>query len=150
MTTALRSDSAIRGLLHPAAGPLLRAELHDRSGQAVPIRVVIDTGASMSAIDADLGRRLNLPSPGVATWRAITDAERDHMSPLRSAGLRVVPDRRIFPLDLIEVPALADRLEGFVIHVLLGWDFLQRCKLTIDGPAGSFSLELPNVPRRRR
>jgi len=26
---------------------------------------------------------------------------------------------------------------------LLGWDFLDQCRLTIDGPSRTFSLELP-------
>lgn len=129
---------------------MLRAEVHDRDGASVPIRAVIDTGASMSGIDAGLAKRMNLPSPGAATWRAITAAGGEQVSALRSAGLRFPPDRRIFPLELIEIPTLADRLEGYEIHALVGWDLLQRCKLTIDGAAGWFELELPTVQRRRR
>lgn len=150
MNPTPRSPTALVGLLHPAAGPILRAEIRAPSGEKRPGLVVIDTGASMSAIDRELARQLDLPSPGAARWRAITEDENDQLSALRSATLTFPPHRQAYALDLIEVPRLADRLEGFAIHALLGWDFLQHCTLTLDGPKGSFALELPVVRRRRR
>lgn len=150
MTAASRSPTALRGLLHPAAGPILRVQIHPPGGPKRGGLVVIDTGASMSAIDRGIARQLNLPSPRAATFRAITETEGEHLSAVRAAGLCFPPDRRVFSLEFIEVPALADRLEGFEICALLGWDFLQKCKLSCDGPAGSFSLDLPITRRTRR
>ncbi len=140
---------ALRGLLHPAAGPMLRVEVHGPTNAELGL-LVIDTGASMSAIDKDLARKLNLTSPGFATWHAITDSSGEHASALRAARLRLGVDKRLWELDLVEVPGLTHAIEGYPVCVLLGWDFLRRCRLTCDGPAGAFLLELPEPPRARR
>lgn len=151
MPPTVKAPDTLRGLLHPAAGPVLRAHLHHRtSGAKLATQVLIDTGASMSAVDKGLAAQLALPSTQYATWKAVTEVEGEHASPLRDGGVQLWGDRRIFPLRFIEMPGLADRLEGYTVGVLLGWDFLQTCKLVIDGPAGSFSLELPRNRRRRR
>ncbi len=143
----------IRGLLHPACGPVVRVGV--RSADAVVRGVaVIDTGASMSAIDKEIARSLDLPSPGAAKWFAITDTEGEHaMAPLRRASLTIAEDPRLWQLDLIEVPQLAEAIGGFTVVALLGWDFLDQCILECNGPAGTFSLTLPKLRgsgRRRR
>lgn len=142
----------LRGLLHPAWGPLLRVELRGESGQSTVGQAIIDTGASMSAVDRLVARELGLPSHGAATWFAVTagsDGPRE-AAPLRRGQLKLGDDPRFWELDLIEVPGLHDRVQGFRAVALLGWDFLQTCTLTIDGPAGTWSLALPPLPRRRR
>lgn len=139
----------LRGLLHPAAGPVLRVEVRGEVGVESGLAVV-DTGASISAIDRELARRLALPSPGAATWHAITDAGGDHTSALRRGRLRLGIDPRLWELDLVEVPELAHALEGYTVCVLLGWDFLRLCRLTCDGPAGAFTLDLPAARPGRR
>ena len=47
----------------------------------------------------------------------------------------------------MEVPNLRRAIEGFEVLALLGWDFLDPCLLTCDGPTGMFSLTLPTTPR---
>jgi hypothetical protein len=107
---------------------------------------VIDTGASMSAVDRDVAARLALPSPGAAEWHAVTDGDRPHVAPLRRGAIRLGEDTRLFELDLIEVANLRHRIEGYAIVGLLGWDFLEQCRLVLDGPAGTFLIELPRSP----
>jgi hypothetical protein len=141
------------GLLHPAWGPLVRVAVRGDDGQATSGLAVLDTGASMSAIDRGIARELGLPTPGAATWFAVTAGEEQPVAPLRRAQLKVGDDRRWWELELIEVPRLDDTVQGFRAVALLGWDFLRLCRLTVDGPAGTFVLELPAVRgsgRRRR
>jgi hypothetical protein len=136
------APTILRGLLHPAWGPLVRVTLRHADGPAREGLALIDTGASMSAVDRQAARELALPSPGAATFFAVT-----------ATGDRHGQDPRYFKLDLIEVPDLHARVEGFHVVALLGWDFLGTCTLAFDGPAGTFTLGLPppvRANRRRR
>ena len=139
-----RATTPIYGLLHPACGPIVRVEIHGHDGVLTHGLAVLDTGASMSAIDRDAARALHLESPGAATWSAVSDGEGHRAtSALRRADLRIADDRRHWRMNLIEVAHLSSAVDGAVIVALLGWDFLGRCRLVCDGPAGTFSLELP-------
>lgn len=131
---------AIHGLFFPS-GPLLRSRLLGPGGAAAGV-LLVDTGASMSAVDRDIARELKLASPGAVTWRAINQAT-DEITPLRAAHLVIADDPREWDVHLIEIPNLQDRIAGYRLVAVLGLDFLDRCKLAIDGPARTFTLELP-------
>lgn len=122
---------------------MVRVEVHPPAGPPVRGHAVLDTGASMSAVDGELARRLGLPTHGAAEWVAVTDTASRPVSPLRRAVLRIGEDGRLWELDLIEVPNLVHAVGGFHVLALLGWDFLDQCVLVCDGPAGTFSLTLP-------
>lgn len=132
---------AIHGLFFPPNGPLLRTRLTGPRGVASGL-VLVDTGASMSAVDREVARELALPSPGAVGWRAIHQA-RDEITALRSATLQIADDPRNWELQLIEIPNIQDRIAGYRLVAVLGLDFIERCKLWIDGPARTFTLELP-------
>lgn len=143
----------VLGLLHPAWGPLVRVAVRGEGGHSTQGVAMLDTGASMSAVDRGVAAELGLPTHGAASWFAVTSSEERPTSPLRRAQLRVGDDNRWWELELIEVPSLDDAVQGFNAVALLGWDFLRLCRLTVDGPAGTFCLELPVVRssgRRRR
>lgn len=131
----------IRGLFFPGVGPLLRAGLSGPGGHTDGLALV-DTGASMSAVDRGVARALQLPSTGAAQWRAVT-ADTPEVAPLRTGHLRLADDPRRWELELIEVPNLEHRVSGYRLIVLLGWDFLDQCRIAIDGPGGTFTLDLP-------
>ncbi len=147
-----RTRRHVLGLLHPAWGPLASVTVRGHNG-AVSGQAVVDTGATMSAIDKGVAHELELPSPGAATWFAVTGSPDRPVAPLRRAQLRIGDDNRWWEQDLIEVAKLSDTGLGFRAVALLGWDFLRLCRLTVDGPAGTFRLELPELRgagRRRR
>lgn len=141
----------VRGILHPAWGPLVRVHLHNpEHTRGHPGLAVLDTGASQSAVDQATALTLGLPSPGAATWFAVHEEEGRSVSPLRHGLLNIAGDSRVWDLQLIEVPRLAERVSGYDIVALLGWDVLGDCRLNLDGPAGSFALEIPRVSAGRR
>lgn len=111
---------------------------------------VLDTGASMSAIDIATANTLGCPVTGVATWAAVQAVEGEQTSEMRQVALQVHGDNRRFAFDLIGIQGLQHAVEGYPVVVLLGWDFLGRCRLSCDGPAGTFALELPITPRTNR
>ena len=139
----------VHGLLHPGFGPLVRVEV---SGERHTTRgvAILDTGASCSAIDRDVAAQLQLPSPGAATWLSVSPLEQRPMSPLRRGTVGLMGTSHTRQLDFIEAAGVRDKVRGFAVLVLLGWDFLEKCRLTCDGPAGTFKLEVPRVRRRRR
>ncbi len=145
-----RSRPTLRGLLHPAWGPLVRVTLRHADGPGTEGLALIDTGASMSAVDRTAALKLGLPSPGAATFFAVTATGDRHLTPLRRGQLKLGRDPRYFELDLLEVPGLHARVEGFHVVALLGWDFLDACTLAFDGPAGTFTLGLPRPVRAER
>lgn len=138
-----RPKTLLRGLLHPAYGPLVRGAVHDDGTRAARGLLVVDTGASMSAVDQQVARELGLPTHGAAIWRAVTELGEPHAAPLRRGFLQLGDDARHWEIDLIEAPNLRHRVEGYQVVALLGWDFLDQCRLTVDGPSRTFSLELP-------
>jgi len=130
-----------RGLLHPAAGPLVRVEV---SGATATVRgvAVLDTGATMSGLDRAVAQQLGLDSPGIAEWHALVSGESRHQAPLRRARIKIGDDHRWWELDLIELDLL-HAVEGYQVLALLGWDFLDQCVFSVDGPSRTFSLKLP-------
>ncbi|MEZ4237889.1 MAG: hypothetical protein R3F59_17420 [Myxococcota bacterium] len=136
-----RGRAPIAGLLYPAYGPLVRGRVVGEGGVAEGL-VLVDTGASMSAVDRDIARTLRLPTHGAARWQPI-GGDPHEVAALRRARLELLPDPRHWELDLIEVADLSSRVSGYVLVALLGWDFLDQCTITIDGPSRTFRLELP-------
>lgn len=135
----------LRGLLHPSLGPVVRGAAGEPSGlRHVRGLFLVDTGASMSAVDREVARSLDLPTHGAAEWRGVTDHGGLAVAALRRCRLSLGDDPRAWELDLIEVPGLHHHAEGFRLLGLLGWDFLDQCRLTVDGPSRTFSLELPS------
>lgn len=141
------APTAIRGFIHRGAGPLVRVEVSGATGAAAKGVAVLDTGASMSALDRSVAAELALESPGVADFLALAAGEARHLAPQRRARVRIADDPRLWELDLVELPNLRHAVEGYEVLALLGWDFLDQCLLTCDGPTGMFSLTLPTTPR---
>lgn len=100
---------------------------------------LIDTGASITCISGRAARALNLkPIATVRCGGATGDAE----TPLFMVSLA-------FPGAPIQIPdtkAIEATLEQQGLDVLIGRDVLAVSGFTYDGPAGSWTLELPREP----
>lgn len=141
-----RAPKPIRGLLHPGCGPIVHAEVFDHEGASRSGVAVIDTGATWSAIDRELAEALALPSHGAARWSAVTDTSpAQALAPLKRAAVRLGDDHRRWEMDMLEIPDLHKAVDGYAVVALLGWNFLDQCTLVCNGPAGTFSLELPPI-----
>lgn len=117
-------------------------EALERSGHPastpVAIMALLDTGASISALDPIIAHQLALQDRGTtyihtpSTGRAVAPCKMfDAMVTLDASGPR--------PLSLTTSVIEAEfASQGFL--ALIGRDILNRCILTFDGPRGSFSL----------
>lgn len=140
------APTIIRGLLHPTGVPIVRVEISGPSASPARGLAVLDTGATASGLDRSVATDLQLESPGFTEWHAIASGETRHQAPQRRARLRIGEDPRLWELDFIELENLNRGLEGYHVIVLLGWDFLDQCVFTCDGPSRTFSLTLPLMP----
>ncbi|MEQ1503305.1 MAG: aspartyl protease family protein [Myxococcota bacterium] len=133
--------TVIHGLLFPAFGPLVRGRMAGPDGRNASGLVLIDTGATMSGVDRDVARELGLETHGAAEWRAV--GGNPAVAALRVGRLALGEDPRQWELDLIELAGLRSQIAGYTLIALLGWDFLDQCRVDLDGPARTFRLELP-------
>jgi predicted aspartyl protease len=95
---------------------------------------LIDTGASVTAVDMDVLRRLGLPPVGTGTVVTPSGTE--------TQGVYVVrltfPQTPIPPLD--PIPVMGSQLAGFGHIVLLGRDLLYGALLIYDGVHGHWTI----------
>lgn len=132
---------------------MLHVQLRAPNGQSATGLAVLDTGASLSAIDRDVARELGLPTHGAAQWSAVSDTGHAAVAPVRRGAMQLGDDPRWFELELLEIPNLRSALPGSEVVALLGWNFLDQCRLECDGPQGTFVLTLPRpvgAAHRRR
>ena len=116
--------------------PTVLAEFLARSGLPVPLPqrgfALIDTGASITAVDEDvvaslgiqpIGRmKLSSPSHSRPAWL--------YAARLTCSGLPV--------LEVLDIVGCTLQPQGFI--ALLGRNFLRKVVLVYDGPAGCFTL----------
>jgi len=106
-----------------------------QQGQQIPAPIsgpaLVDTGASISAIDLSIIQRLNLHSIGVATIGTAGRPSRRNLYPARFTLPFFVADLgRVIGADLIP----------FQITAIIGRDILSRIILIYQGPANRFTL----------
>jgi len=106
-------------------------------GQTIPEsvkgNVLVDTGASISAIDNSVVQKLNLNPIGVTTIGTAGD-------PIETNEYTV---RFVFPHFRIDIgKVIALNLTRFKIEAIIGRDLLSRFLLIYHGPASRFTLIL--------
>jgi predicted aspartyl protease len=100
---------------------------------AVSAMAMIDTGASITAIDQDLAQSLGLVQTGVAPIAGVTGVQNQ---PIYAANLGLArPSVALDPWKMIGSPL---KIQNF--QVLLGRDFLEQLTLVYDGSSGNFTL----------
>ena len=136
------------------AGPVLQAQVEvptilatqlQQSGQAIPQPVagfaLIDTGASISAVDIEVVRQLGVQPVGVANVGTAGGPQQQETYPARFT----FPGSNLPGIEFNEL--LGANLTGQVVPVdgrpliaLVGRDILERFILVYNGPAGMFTL----------
>ncbi len=111
------------------------------AGQPVPAPItgyaLIDTGATMSAVDTSVIQKLGVNPVGLASVQTAGGPQQQSLYPIRLIvqGVGLV-------LDAAQVTGspLGMNLGGLVIIALIGRDFLQAMLMFYDGPAGEFTV----------
>jgi aspartyl protease len=133
------------------AGPLLdvtigvsapREAALKKAGQPVPapqvVRGLIDTGASISAIDPAVLTALSLVPTGQTT--ILTPSTGNQAHPCNQYDVRLTLSHPDLSFYISALAVIQSTLQQQGIQALLGRDILGHCLLTYDGKAGIFIL----------
>ena len=112
--------------------PIVQAQIENTS-----INMILDTGASRTVLNMEL--LLNLPRinpPHEETFAAGINAQRLEVEQVLVPNIRIgqleFADMLVFGTDLQAVSSLYEQMAGMRIDGLLGCDFLEAHKATID------------------
>jgi hypothetical protein len=106
----------------------------------VPIRALVDTGASCTCVDPSVLAALNLTPTGQAFLNTASSGQTPHSADVYDIAFAIPTGDRV-PLFLRNVPVVATELldaQGF--HALVGRDILEHCVLIYNGDIGFFTL----------
>jgi hypothetical protein len=137
-----------------AAGPIIdarvwlsaaRRQALAAAGQplpaAVPIRALVDTGASCTCIDPVVLKALGLAPTGVAAVHTpSTSGGAPHMANQYDVSLVLVNPKLTYTFHVLAVMESDLQSQGTNIDALLGRDALSACLLVYDGQTGIFTL----------
>ena len=139
----------------PSGRPMVNAVIHPSQARVaalkaagqptphgIPVRALIDTGASGTCIDPMILQALSLTATGVVAVNTPTTGVTPVNQDQYDIGLIIPgPSQTHVPLFVGNLPVLAAELfqaQGF--HALIGRDVLSMCLMTYDGVNGFFSI----------
>jgi hypothetical protein len=107
--------------------------------QVIPIRALIDTGASCTGIDSTILKALGVPTTG--TTPCHTPSTKDGQPDIKNqfdVGLMLV--HPLLTRTFFAVAVIESELRHQGIHAILGRDILAWCLFTYDGQTQNFCL----------
>lgn len=121
-----------------------REDALTRAGQPhpplVPIRALIDTGASCTCVDPSVLNALNLTPTGSVSVNTPSTGSVPHTADQFDVGFVIVPpDGPVLVLRTVPVIA-SDLLSQQGFHALVGRDILDQCLFIYNGKEGFFTL----------
>ena len=115
--------------------------LRSRGGGPVPVqgRGLIDTGSDITAVALPILQQLGNPPIRQTTTQTIGGSVPVN---LYRVSLHILDARQV-GLPWLSYPSLLimELARGFPFEVLIGLDVLLTCKMLVDGPGGTFTLE---------
>lgn len=109
--------------------------------QPIPIRGLIDTGATETCIDPSVVSALGLTPTGTALVNTPSTGNNPHQTYQYDVSLIVPPVLATHsPLLIPNLAVIDAQLASFGIQALIGRDVLSECYLTYDGIGGIFCL----------
>ena len=134
-------------------GPLLNAVVHVSGARstvlrslgqpvpnAVPVRALVDTGASITCVDPQVMDQLDITPRGKATCLTPSTGEGHVFMDEYDVCISVYRDLHEAPCRIDDLAIVESVLEPQGFLVLLGRDFLSRCILHYNGVTRSYTL----------
>jgi hypothetical protein len=119
-----------------------RADALRSAGRPIPdlqlVRMIIDTGATASAIDEKVVKHLGLSPTGIT--QILTPSTKGVSVACANYDVFLAIDHAKYPLVHTTLPMIASNFSGQNIQGLIGCDVLQQCLFILDGAAGNFTL----------
>lgn len=122
-----------------------RADALTKAGQLipkpVPIRALVDTGASCTCVDTAILKSLGLSPTGSALLMTPTTGASPHTADQYDVGLLIPPAvPHHLPHVVGTLPVMASDLSVQGLQALIGRDILRDCLLAYNGTMGFFTL----------
>ena len=109
---------------------------------SIPIRGLVDTGASSTCVDPSILQSLGLTPTGIVTVNTPSTGTQPHTTEQFDVSLLVPGSAPTHaPLIISNLPVISSELlvaQGF--HALIGRDILEECLLEYNGALGLFTL----------
>jgi hypothetical protein len=102
------------------------------------VRALVDTGASSCVLDSGIISRLGLIQTGKTLVHTSTTGQNYEERDLYDASIFIGDSLQGFAMFTVGFVRSDLASEGFL--AIIGWDILNRCILTCDGPSGTFTL----------
>lgn len=137
---ALRASGPIM-TVHVGPASQVEARVRSEGGRppgAVALRALIDTGASITAINVSRGTEIGLLQTGMAQIGGVGGLSQQ---PVFAAAMHF--EDPVITYDPIEI--VGANMGGSGFDVLIGRNILCQMVLTYDGRAGTFSLDRPGA-----
>lgn len=121
-----------------------RTEALNKAGKEIPapqvIVALVDTGASVSAVDPTVLKSLQLTPTGSTAVHTPSSGSKGHTSDLYDVRMLIYENTDQPPLDFPTMQVLACDLAVQGIQALIGRDVLSKCLLVYNGKHGEFTL----------
>lgn len=116
----------------------LKHKNHDQPGTVYKVKMLLDTGSNISALDRDLIDRLQLPH---YSGKAFVDGAGGltSLNCYRCVLYLDIFQQKALPLDILE-----GRFENSPYDGVIGRDVLRFCSMHYDGPSNCFRLSAPD------
>lgn len=113
--------------------------------EAVHVRALLDTGASISGFSPRVFRELDLtPVSKFDVLTPSTPHDAPHVCDLYDVALSLVANGQARPFSDVRVMVADCWHPGENLEALLGMDILRQCNFQLFGPEGQFTLALPH------
>ncbi len=124
--------------IYPSEKNFLRLKNHNTQQPAKSFRMLLDTGANISALDRQFIEMLQLP---LYSEKAFVDGAGGltKLHKFRCVLYMEIFGRKALPLDIVE-----GRFEHTPYDGVIGRDVLRFCSMNYDGPSNSFKLSAPH------
>jgi predicted aspartyl protease len=107
----------------------------------VPIRALIDTGASCTCLDPSVVATLGIPATGSVSLNTPSTGTTPHSANQYDVALVIPAAQGQTPLVFATIPVVAtELLAAQAIHALIGRDILRRCVFYYNGSIGDAGL----------
>ena len=106
--------------------------------QPLPVRGLIDTGASCTCIDPAILQGLGLTPTGTVSIATPSTGNQPHYCDQYDVSITLL--HPIFQYTFLIVPVIEANLSAQGIQALIGRDVLKNCLFVYDGTAGIFTL----------
>ena len=114
--------------------PMIKFQIRDNDGKGHDAECLIDTGSSLSMVDTQFRKKLNLATIGIVPINMTNNLE-----DRETFNCEIISKTSTIKLVCADAPLIS---QGHICDILLGMDFLTQFVLQVDGTKGVVELSV--------